>query len=637
MPSPLSAQAQTIPPSDVLDALRTRLLKPEACEPHCVSVPTLALSVDETRLLLRVEVNAGARTAYQAPGPLESWAPDTLRVDGKDALAAARFDDGFLYVRLDPGLHHVELSGPVPRSQALTLALGTPPHRVEALAKGWLIEGLSSDGRAEGSLSLRREVSLDATHESAEQTLAQWLMVRRELDLGVRFRVHTTITRLGPASESMLVRLPLLTGESVTEAGLVSEHGSVVVELRRDQSEVDFGSTLVPQTRITLTAARPSDREGGPVTHPWNETWVVRPSTLYRASFEGLAPVSQLNADGLYEPVYKPWPGESLTIVAARLDAAQGASVTIDRAAVTFTPGTRMEHSELTLHVRTSRGTTERMGLPADATLTSLSVDGTPRPARIKQHALELHLDPGTHDIALEFQRPVGMAFFYAPPQLTALRPLTNITSSVALPEDRWLLWVRGPSWGPAVLFWGHLIVVLLAAFGLSRVPLTPLKLRHWLLLGLGLTQVDVTIVLIITGWLFALALRERHALPGRWAFNIGQILLVGLTLVALSSLGDAVHSGLVVQPDMQVRGVNSSNQLLHWYTDRTGGAIPAVSVWSAPLWIYKALMLFWALWLASSLLRWLRWGWSAFRSGGAWRSRVVAPVSAPVAPDVGP
>ena len=31
--------------------------------------------------------------------------------------------------------------------------------------------------------------------------------------------------------------------------------------------------------------------------------------------------------------------------------------------------------------------------------------------------------------------------------------------------------------------------------------------------------------------------------------------------------------------------------------------------------------MLFWALWLASALLRWLATGWSHFTYGGAWRS----------------
>ena len=47
-----------------------------------------------------------------------------------------------------------------------------------------------------------------------------------------------------------------------------------------------------------------------------------------------------------------------------------------------------------------------------------------------------------------------------------------------------------GPRLGPAVLFWSYFVVIILAGPGLGRIPWTPLKTRHWLLLGLGLTQV---------------------------------------------------------------------------------------------------------------------------------------------------
>jgi len=43
-------------------------------------------------------------------------------------------------------------------------------------------------------------------------------------------------------------------------------------------------------------------------------------------------------------------------------------------------------------------------------------------------------------------------------------------------------------------------------------------------------------------------------------------------------------------------------------------------SVFSAPLWIYKALILAWALWLSFALLRWLPWVWQSFSSQGYWR-----------------
>jgi hypothetical protein len=200
------------------------------------------------------------------------------------------------------------------------------------------------------------------------------------------------------------------------------------------------------------------------------------------------------------------------------------------------------------------------------------------------------------------------------------------------MPAGRWLLFAAGPSWGPAVLFWGYLLVVMLAALLLGRIALSPLNSAEWLLLGLGLTQVEAPVALLIVGWLFALAYRERHWPVHRIVFNLTQLALGFLTVIALVCLGYAVHRGLVVQPDMQVQGMESTDTLLNWYVDRTGGAFPDVTVWSVPLWTYKALMLLWALWLASRIIFVLRWGFHAMRVGGGWRTQPKAPRNPSVA-----
>jgi hypothetical protein len=224
------------------------------------------------------------------------------------------------------------------------------------------------------------------------------------------------------------------------------------------------------------------------------------------------------------------------------------------------------------------------------------------------------------------------MEFDYRPFPLGLERPLTNVSTEVQVPQGRWLLFARGPAWGPAVLFWGYLVVVLLCAGVLGQLPLTPLKTHQWMLLALGLTQVEAPVALVVVGWLFAIANRERRWPSQPTVFNLTQVALVLLTLVALVCLGYAVHSGLVVRPSMQVEGMGSSDQLLRWYADRTGGAFPDVGVWSAPLWIYKALMLLWALWLAALVIRWLRWSLLALRTGGGWQARKPRPSAAAAA-----
>jgi hypothetical protein len=84
--------------------------------------------------------------------------------------------------------------------------------------------------------------------------------------------------------------------------------------------------------------------------------------------------------------------------------------------------------------------------------------------------------------------------------------------------------------------------------------------------------------------------------------------------------LGAAVAEGLLGQPAMQISGNGSIATHLVWYQDRSADTLPQPWVISVPLWVYRILMLAWALWLANSLLNWLRWGWGCFTADGLWR-----------------
>ncbi|MDH3586053.1 MAG: hypothetical protein OEQ30_03110, partial [Gammaproteobacteria bacterium] len=73
---------------------------------------------------------------------------------------------------------------------------------------------------------------------------------------------------------------------------------------------------------------------------------------------------------------------------------------------------------------------------------------------------------------------------------------------------------------------------------------------------------------------------------------------------------------------DMHVTGNGSGGSSLVWFADRSESALPAASAWSVPIWIYKVLILAWALWLSFALLRWLPWVWKSFAKDGFWHSR---------------
>lgn len=57
---------------------------------------------------------------------------------------------------------------------------------------------------------------------------------------------------------------------------------------------------------------------------------------------------------------------------------------------------------------------------------------------------------------------------------------------------------------------------------------------------------------------------------------------------------------------------------------DRTGDMLPQPTIYSLPMWVYRAAMFAWALWVAITLPRWLRMAWVAWNRGGMWRGSEV-------------
>jgi len=202
------------------------------------------------------------------------------------------------------------------------------------------------------------------------------------------------------------------------------------------------------------------------------------------------------------------------------------------------------------------------------------------------------------------------------------------------------LLFVSGPSWGPAILFWGYLLAMLLISLVLAKIPHSPLRAHQWMLLTVGLTQIETVAQLVIAGWFFALAYRALRPIRGPFLHNLGQFALVGWTGAAFGCLYWALHSGLLFPPDMQVHQSVYGENGLSWYVDRVSNTLPTVRVVSVSIWVWRCAMLAWALWLAWSLLGWLPWAWRSFTQGGGWKPFAKAvkptPVSpAPVAPAI--
>lgn len=627
--SPRSAHAE-LPSKETLDELRERITRKPLCDPTCVSVQNMDVTISGRDLTVGSEVHVTSDDSVQLPGPLQSWAPAEVTINGTPAAGMYFADDGFLHLRLPPGRYRVQVKGPIAGNN-LTLSLGEKPHRVSVNAEDWNVDGVSEVGAVDGSLGFHRKAEAHAQSEPRELTLPSWLLVTRTLQLGVSWTINTHVERVGPVGSPLVQRFALLPGEQVTRADLSVEHGNAVVSLGRDQTELSFDSVLRQGPEIQLVAQR-GER--------LSERWVLQCGPIWRCETEGIAPISPQNqgprspaahAGGVrpdeahWEPHYYPWPEDRLLIRPVRPAAAAGASTTIDEAHLDLIPGTRLLNAKLGARVRSSSRSTLNIGLPPGAELQQLLLDGEPHAAQTLDGKLQVTLDPGEHSLNVDWQEPGGIKLLFQAPAVTLGAQAVNVSVNLQLPEDRWLLLVGGPRWGPAILFWGYFVFVLLVStFVLARLPRSPLREWQWIALGVGLSQISAVVFALIVAWFFAFALLDHWRPRTIFKYNATQVLLAIGTLVFLGCLFAAVYNGLLSRPDMDVHGAGSTNHSLTWYVDRTTGALPQPWTITTSLWVWRGAMLTWSLWLASSLLGWLRWSWALFTRDGLWLRKLA-------------
>jgi hypothetical protein len=611
--------AADYPSPQLLDELRQRLLKPAECLPNCAEIPRMELQAEGEVFRMTLILDAAAETAVPLPATSVSWMPETVLWDDRPADGLLRDSQGRLWIRALEGVHRVTLMGTAPKDPSVQLPLPLRPHRVVVTSRDWEVRGVQPDGRPDASLQLSRRVKGGVPEaEAMEQRLPPFLTVERVISLGLTWQVTTTVRRVTPTGSPVAALIPLLEGESVTSSGTRVEGRAAVVSMEPEAKEVQWASSLEERSEIRLLA--PQKLEGP----SWVETWILDAGPIWHCDLSGIPVIHHQDPAGVWKPEWRPWPGESVTIQVSRPAAIPGQRVTVDRAALEVTPGERFRSARLTLNIRTSEGSRFPVVLPPESTLEQVQINGKSQPIRERDRKVTIPLDPGSRSVVLEWRQAGAVSSMLRMDEVRVgadNQQAVNADVTVNMPGSRWILWVGGPRLGPAVLFWSSLLVVILAAAGLGRVSWTPLKTHHWLLLGLGLTQVEPFVALVVVGWLLAMGIRNRGSIPHGWfLFDAGQVLLVFWTLAALGCLYAAVHNGLLGIPHMQISGNDSTDFHLRWTQDRITGLLPQPWILSVPLTAYRVLMLIWALWLAASILSWLKWSYQAWSGGEMWR-----------------
>ncbi len=604
-----SADSQ-IPDQQTLNTLRDRLLKTPDVYPNAADIPFVSLSIKERRLVMDAEIHTVAHVSVPLPGRFPAWSPVSATVDGKSEAVVCR-QDGYLWIALTPGVHRVHVEGTLPSATEWEWAFQLTPRRVSIDAPGWTYTGVRPDGVPERQIFfVQKQKSITGEAGYEQQDLRSVAEVRRNIELGLVWQVTTTVNRLSAAGKAISLRIPLLPDEKVLTPDVIVKDGFIDVRIGAHEQQFSWSSELTVANQLALET-RAGDT--------WVERWYLNASPVWNVGFTGLSPIFEQTNSSLI-PLWTPWPGEKVSLAVTRPEAISGATVTVRRVRHEVAQGLRTRESELNLDLQCSLGEDFVIVLPEKAEVTDLRHNGQLIPVRRDGNKLIVPLRPGEQTLAIKWSinQPVGLRVVADAVQLPV--ESANITTVIRSPGMHWVLWTHGPLRGPAVRLWGVLAVSLLAAWVLSRLSFSPLRTWEWLLLAIGLTQVPWSLAAVVVGWLFWLVWRGHESfqkIPG-WLYALLQIALIVLTFVVLGAFVEVVDKGLRGFPLTYIEG-NGSTQggYLKWFQPSAAGLLPQPECVTLSVWFYRFLMLAWALWLASALLRWLKWGWTQFGLGG--------------------
>lgn len=608
-----TAQAE-LPSPALLDELKTRLTEPPECAPDCLLIGEAQVRVEGETLDLSMRVSAGHRVSMPLPLDASALQVESVQLN-RQPSERLRGDGGALHLALPRGAHQLDIRYRI-LADRIALTFPERPMRLSLQAPSWAASGLTDHRLLTGTLALSRIATGDPSQTVAttRQEFPPYVRVHRQLTLGLDWEVQTQVIRMAPQQGGFSVRVPLLEGERVLTAGYQAMDGALEVAFADGVSVAEWRSNLPQTEQLRLSAPPLAERA---------ELWTVQVGDSWRAEFDGVPETAGASGSGLKQFAFQPQPGETLSIRISKPVPVSGDSQSIESVRLINTHGQRATEHDLTLSIRASQGGLRRVGLPTGVELISVSRAGQTLGLRLEDGALNLPVQPGEQSYTIRFRSLGDSVFNSRSPRIDLGSRASNISIVQQLSEDRWVLFTYGPRLGPAVLYWGELLVMLLLALVLARIRYSPLKAYQWMLLGIGFSTFSWEALAVVVAWLFIMGWRQRDgaAVQGKYRFDAMQLLLAGVTFIAVLTIVVSVpYFGLLGSPDMHIVGNGSSAYRLNWTLDQTEGVLPMPGSLSIPMWCYRAMMLAWALWLANALVGWLKWAFAAWTTGGYWR-----------------
>jgi len=605
-------------PSDfTIEKLEKDYIESKTCKEVCGSTLGINVkSISDSRVVeIDINVSATQLTVIALPFKEDSFLWKEFLLNGKKTNAITS-RGGKIFVAVPKGNNIVSFSAKMKTGQNNIEFLEDPKSFENTSGKYAVLKQVG------GSFFLQLETIKETQVEAEEQKVSLEIFgqplysIKRELFLSEKWKMRTTISPFLniEGNKVSTIKVPLISGEQPLNSELEIVNGSVSISV--GNTEVSWDSSLTPKDKITF---KNTDTKN-------IETWVIYNENNWLYSYSGLNPINATGSNQ-YKTInsWTMWPNEAVDLSISLPKVVEGINKNVTN--LSFT--TNWKNNPLVHNVSFSINTSIGGRYVIDfedkkAEVISLLIGGNKVESAIKDGKLSIDLFVGENKVNLNYKSGSDK-IFYKNPTIKFETQVTNATFVNQL-DKRWLLFAGGGDIRPAVLLWGILIALGLIAVVLGKTLKTPLGIVSWLLLLFGLAQTSLIACLLVIGWLVAYGYRDKmigiltnESILDAKKFNRMQLGLGILTGLGLMTLISMVAIGLLGNPEIFVLGHGSSSNYLNWYVQSWDGESKNPWIVSLPISVYRGIMLAWAVWLAFSLMTWLKWMWQEYSKGGYW------------------
>lgn len=587
-----------IPDSNLLADLEDRLLDAMECKGDCAYVEQATVTTKNDQMTMVLRIHTLNRVAVPLPTSEDTWQLKEISAGEVDLPLLRK--RARLYTVLDKGVHDVTVIANTSNLHRLDFRFPLLPSYITLNTEGWLAEGISHNQLRQQSFSLQKTIhDTDTDDETnllmdSSQFVSPYVSVTRRIYLEYEPRMETIVERIAPQTGEFTVRIPLLQNESVLEHSDLIESREMVINFDSRQSLFTWESQFNALIDLQLQAPLLSER---------SEVWSILTSEFWLLDFAGITPIQSDSRLTTFVPLS----GEILDLKFSQPSRVPSNTLTVEIAHLAMGVNERATETILYLSIQATQASEFSVSIPENASIKDIRANNDQQPIPPSSTIL-LPITNGLGNYQIEWVTDSGVDILEQTPTITLNQQSVNVSYTVSVPQNRWVIWTGGLAQNPDVLTWLTAVGLIVLGLCLVRVPNIGLSVVEVILLAIGSALTNPWIFIAIGVWKLAVWWRSHNQQDSKYKVLFYVIQSI---FVLLGVIFGVVVIYLIIDVLVAASGGNIFHNNFSWYVDEIGESLPVVWLLVLPQWSYLALIVIWLLWFAVMFVRWARRSWS--------------------------